>query len=224
MEIISSVGSQVEARNKVLKNTYMLLAVSMLPTILGAWIGVQTGIMKSMGPMMSLIVFLVGAFGLIFLIKKNQNSSAGVAFLLAFTFFMGLMLSNMIAAVLGLKNGANLIMMAFGGTATIFMGMYFLATVVKRDLSGMGKFLFIGVLLLLFASIANIFLHSPALMIALSVLAIGIFSAYLMYDINQIITGGETNYISATLSIYLDLFNIFQNLLALAGLGFGEKE
>lgn len=223
MEIISSISTQVASRNKVLKNTYMLLAVSLIPTVLGAWVGIETGIMQSMGTMMSLIVFLVGAMGLIFLVEKNKNSSAGIGFLLAFTFFMGLMASSLIGRVLGMKNGTDLIMLAFGGTATIFMGMYFLATTIKRDLSGMGKFLFVGVIMLLFAGIANIFLQSPILMIVLSVISIGIFSAYLMYDINQIITGGETNYISATLSIYLSLFNIFQNLLSLLGI-FGSDD
>lgn len=222
MDITSSVSTQITARNQVLKNTYILLAISLLPTILGAWIGVETGIMKSMGTVMGLIVFLVGAFGLIFLIEKNKNSFVGVGFLLAFTFFMGLMASNLIGSVLGLKNGTDLIMMAAGGTATIFVGMYFLATAIKRDLSSMGKFLFVGVLMLLFAGIANVFLQSSILMIVLSVIAIGIFSAYLMYDLNRVITGGETNYISATLAIYLDLFNIFQNLLALLGIFGGD--
>lgn len=218
MDITSGLNSQVAQRNQVLKNTYMLLAVSMIPTILGAWIGVQTGIMAAMGTMMSLIVFFVGAFGLMYLVEKNKNSAAGVGFLLAFTFFMGLMSSNLIGSLLGMKNGSEIIMMAFGGTAMIFGAMYFLATTVKRDLTSMAKFLVIGVVMLIIASIANIFLQSPILMIVLSLIAIGIFSAFLMYDINRILTGGETNYISATLAIYLSLFNIFQNIAALLGL------
>jgi modulator of FtsH protease len=224
MDITSGLSSQVAQRNQVLKNTYMLLAVSMLPTILGAWIGVETGIMAAMGSIMSLIVFFVGAFGLMYLVEKNKNSGAGVGFLLAFTFFMGLMSSSLIGNIMGMKNGGELIMMAFGGTAMIFGAMYFLATTVKRDLTSMAKFLVIGVVMLIIASIANIFLQSPILMIVLSLIAIGIFSAFLMYDINRILTGGETNYISATLSIYLSLFNIFQNLLALLGIGFGERD
>lgn len=224
MNITSTVSSQIASRNQVLKNTYILLAISLIPTIFGAWVGVETGIMKAMGPMMSMIVFLIGAFGMIFLIEKNKNSSAGVGLLLAFTFFMGLMASNLIGSVLGLKNGANLIMMAFGGTATIFAGMYFVAATIKRDLTSMGKFLFIGVIMLLFAGIANVFLQSPIFMIVLSTISIGIFSAYLMYDLNRIITGGETNYISATLGIYLSLFNIFQNLLALLGIFGGSDD
>jgi modulator of FtsH protease len=222
MEILSGVNSQVAQRNQVLKNTYMLLALSLLPTILGAWIGIETGIMKAMGGITSLIVFFVVAFGLMFLIEKNKNSGVGVALMLAFTFFMGLMSSSFIGSFLHMKNGGTLIMLAAGGTATIFGAMYFLATVIKRDLSGMGKFLFIGLIMLIFAGIANIFLQSSVLMIVLSVISIGIFSAYLMYDINRIITGGETNYITATMSIYLDLFNIFTNLLSLLGIWGGD--
>lgn len=222
MDITSGVNSHSAQANKVLKNTYMLLAVSLLPTILGAWIGVETGIMKSMGTVMTLIIFFAGAFGLMYLVEKNKNSAAGVGFLLAFTGFMGLMSSNLIGSVLGMKNGSDLIMMAFGGTAAIFGAMYFLATTIKRDLSSMGKFLFIGVIMLIVASIANIFLQSSIFMIVLSVIAMGIFSAFLMYDINRILTGGETNYISATLAIYLDVYNIFSNLLSLLGIFGGD--
>ena len=217
-------GDVVAQRNRVLRNTYWLLALSMVPTVLGAWIGVSTGIVSAMGPGMSLIVFLGGAFGLIFAIEKTKNSAAGVPVLLGFTFFMGLMLSRLIGSVLGLANGAGLIMTAFTGTGLIFLGMATLSTVIKRDLSSMGKFLFAGVIVLLLVGIANIFIQSSALMITLSVLAILIFSAFLLYDVKRVIDGGETNYISATLAIYLDLFNIFQSMLALLGIFGGEKD
>jgi modulator of FtsH protease len=213
-----------QQRQRVLRNTYALLALSMLPTVLGAWIGVSTGIMAAMGTGLSLIIFLAGAFGFMFAIERTKNSAAGVAVLLAFTFFMGLMLSRMLAAVLGFKNGGTLIMTAFGGTAGVFFAMATLATVIKRDLSGMGKFLFVGAIVLLAAGLINIFVQSTALMATLSVLAIGIFSAYMLYDIKQVIDGGETNYISATLAIYLDIYNVFQSLLALLGIFGGERE
>ncbi len=211
--------TSAEQRNRVLRNTYWLLALSMVPTVLGAWIGVTTGITRAMGPGMSAIVFLAGAFGFIFAIEKLKNSAAGVPVLLGFTFFMGLMLSRLIGIVLGLQNGAGLIMMAFSGTGLIFLGMATLSTVIKRDLSSLGKFLFVGVIMLLFAGIANIWLQSSALMITLSVLAIGIFSAFIIYDLKRVRDGEETNYISATLAIYLDLYNIFQSLLAILGIG-----
>jgi len=211
--------TSAEQRNRVLRNTYWLLALSMVPTVLGAWIGVTTGIMRTMGPGMSAIVFLAGAFGFIFAIEKLKNSAAGVPVLLGFTFFMGLMLSRLIGVVLGMANGAGLIMMAFSGTGLIFLGMATMSTVIKRDLSSMGKFLFVGVIMLIVAGIANIWLQSSALMITLSVVAIGIFSAFIIYDLKRVRDGEETNYISATLAIYLDLYNIFQSLLAILGIG-----
>ena len=219
-------GSAVSAeqRNRVLRNTYWLLALSMVPTVLGAWVGVSTGIARAMSPGISLIVFLVGAFGFMFAIEKNKNSSAGVPILLAFTFFMGLMLSRMVGVVLGLANGAGLIMMAFAGTGLIFLGMATLSSVIKRDLSSMGKFLFVGAVLLVIAMLANFFIQSSALMITLSVLAIGIFSAFILYDLKRVKDGYETNYITATLGVYLSLYNVFQSLLALFGIGGGSSE
>ena len=217
-------GGSVEVRNRVLRNTYWLLALSMVPTVLGAWVGVSTGIMNSLGAGMGAVVFLAGAFGFMFAIEKTKNSPAGVAVLLAFTFFMGLMLARLLASILGFRNGSTLIMTAFGGTAAVFMAMASLASVVKRDLSGMNKFLFVGAILLLIAGLINIFVQSTALMATLSVVAIGLFSAFMLYDIKRVIDGGETNYISATLAIYLDIFNVFQSLLALLGIFGGEKD
>lgn len=211
-------------RNRVLRNTYALLALSLLPTVLGAWLGVSTGIMQSMSGGLGLIVFLGVAFGFMFAIEKTKNSGAGVVVLLAFTFFMGLMLSRLIAQVLGFRNGASLVMTAFGGTAGVFFVMASLASVIKKDLSGMAKWLFWGAVVLMIGSIINVFVGSTMGMAAMSVLAIGIFSAYMLYDIKQVIDGGETNYISATLAIYLDLFNIFQSLLSLLGIFGGERD
>jgi modulator of FtsH protease len=214
----------VQQRNRVLRNTYALLALSMLPTVLGAWVGVATGLTTAMSPIVGMIVFLVGAFGFMFAIEKTKNSAAGVPVLLAFTFFMGLMLSRLVGAVLGLSNGTGLVMTAFAGTGAIFLGMATLSSVIKRDLSAMGKFLFIGMVMLLVAGIANVFLQSSALMITLSVVAIGIFSAFILYDLKQVQDGVETNYISATLSVYLSLFNVFQSLLSLLGIFGGRDE
>jgi len=215
--------SQVE-RNKVLRNTYWLLALSLLPTVLGAWLGVATGITQSLNGILGLVVFLAGAFGFIYAIEKTKHSAAGVPVLLGFTFFMGLMLSRLIAMVLGFSNGASLVMTAFGGTAGVFFVMASLASVIKRDLSGLGKWLFVGVIVLLVGSIVNAFVGSSAGMMVISVLAIATFSAYMLYDLKQIIDGGETNYISATLALYLDVFNVFQSLLALLGIFGGERD
>ncbi|MFM9914809.1 MAG: Bax inhibitor-1/YccA family protein [Rhizobacter sp.] len=212
-----------QQRNRVLRNTYWLLALSMVPTVLGAWIGVTTGLARAMSPGVGLIVFMAGAFGFMYAIEKSKNSAAGVPMLLAFTFFMGVMLSRLVGSVLGLANGASLIMTAFAGTGAIFLGMATLSSVIKRDLSSMGKFLFIGAILLLVAGIANIFLQSSALMITLAVLAIGIFSAFILYDLKRVQDGHETNYITATLGVYLSIYNVFQSLLALLGI-FGSRD
>ena len=209
---------------RVLRNTYWLLAVSMLPTVLGAWVGVSTGIMATMGAGMSMLVFLGGAFGLMYLVEKNKDSSTGVYALLAFTFFMGLMLSRMLTHILMFRNGGSLIMTAFGGTGAIFFAMASMATVIKRDLSGMGKFLFVGAVILMVVGIANIFLQSSALMLTMLALSMAVFSAFMLYDIKRVIDGGETNYISATLAIYLDIYNVFQSLLALLGIFGGDRD
>jgi modulator of FtsH protease len=220
----SGAVSSVEQRNRVLRNTYWLLALSMVPTVLGAWIGVTTGLTRALSPMMGLVVFMAGAFGFMYAIEKTKNSAAGVPVLLGFTFFMGLMLSRLVGAVLGLSNGASLIMMSFAGTGAIFLGMATMSSIIKRDLGSMGKFLFIGVIMLLVAGIANVFIQSSALMITLSVLAIGIFSAFILYDLKRVKDGEETNYITATLSVYLSLYNVFQSLLAIFGMTGGRDD
>ena len=217
-------GSLAADRNRVLRNTYWLLALSMVPTVLGAWIGVSTGITMALGAGMSAVVFLAGAFGFMFAIEKTKDSPTGVYVLLAFTFFMGLMLARMLSMILGFKNGSSLIMTAFGGTAVVFLGMATLASVIKRDLTSMGKFLFVGALILMVAGIVNIFMQSSAMMMTLSVLAIVIFSGFMLFDIKRVIDGGETNYISATLAIYLDIYNVFQSLLAILGIAGGERD
>ena len=217
-------GALTAQRNKVLRNTYWLLALSMLPTVLGAWLGVTTGITRSLSGGMGLIVFLGGAFGFIYAIEKTKNSALGVPVLLGFTFFMGLMLSRMIAMVLGFKNGPDLVMTAFGGTAGVFFVMASLSSVIKRDLSGMGKWLFVGAMAVMVGGIVNVFIGSTAAMMAISVAVIGIFSAYMLYDLKRIIDGGETNYISATLALYLSIINVFQGLLALLGIFGGERD
>jgi modulator of FtsH protease len=214
--------SDAVVRNKVMRNTYLLLALSMLPTVLGAWVGVTTGITAGLSGGMGLIVFLGGAFGFMYAINKTKDSAAGVPVLLAFTFFMGLMLSRMLAMVLGFSNGASLIMTAFGGTAGVFFVMANLSTIIKRDLTGMGKWLMVGMMAVFFGAIINVFVGSTMGMAVIATMAILVFSLYLLYDLKRIVDGGETNYITATLGLYLSLFNIFQSLLALLGIFGGD--
>lgn len=215
-----------QTRNRVLRNTYALLALSMVPTVIGAWLGVAMGFAFLEGsPFMGAIIFLAIAFGFFWAIEKNKDTGVGVLLLLAFTFFMGVMLSRLIGMTLGnYSNGATLIMGAFGGTAAIFTVMASIATVSKKDFSGMSKFLFIGVILLILASLANIWLQIPALMLTLMVVAIAIFSAFILVDVQRVVNGGETNYVIATLGIYLSVYNIFSNLLALLGIFGGDRD
>ncbi|AVR97879.1 Bax inhibitor-1/YccA family protein [Pseudoduganella armeniaca] len=217
-----SAGRQV-ARNSVLRNTYWLLALSMIPTVLGAAIGVAFGVPMPRG-FIGALLFLGIAFGFIWAIEKNKHSGAGVALLLGFTFFMGLMLTPLLNRTLGYGNGGTLIMLAFGGTASIFAVLASIATVSKRDFSGVAKFAFVGLVLIILASLANIFFQIPALTLTISVLAIGIFSAFILYDVQRIVNGGETNYISATLALYLDVYNIFTSLLQILGFTSGNRE
>lgn len=217
--------SSAQIQNRVLRNTYMMLGLSMLPTALGALTGIQFGFAPfASSPLLAFVAFLGIAWGFMWGIERNKNSGLGVALLLAFTFFMGLMLSQILQVALGFRNGGSMIFMAAGGTAAIFATMAGIATVSKRDFSGMGKFLFAGLVLIILASLANIFLGIPALSLAITVIAIALFSAYILFDISRIVQGGETNYITATLAVYLDLYNVFANLLQLIMALTGERD
>ena len=212
-------------QNRVLRNTYMLLGLSMIPTVLGAMAGIQMGFSFFAGsPMMSFVLFLGIAWGFMWGIEKNKNSGLGVALLLGFTFFMGLMLSRILQVALGFSNGGSMIALAAGGTGAIFLTLSSVAAVSKRNFTGMGKFLFAGMILILLAAVANIFFQIPALSLTIAVAAVGIFSAYILFDISRIVQGGETNYVSATLAVYLDIYNVFVSLLQLIMAFTGERD
>ncbi len=218
-------GELTTVRHRVLRNTYWLLAISMIPTVLGAWIGVQMNFSFMSGsPFIGFLIFMAIAFGFFYVIERTKHSAIGVAVLLGFTFFMGLMLSRLIGHILHFSNGASLIMTAFGGTAIVFATMASIATTSKRDFSGLSSWLFAGMIVILLAAVANIFLQMSVLNIVISAIAVVIFSAYILFDVQRIINGGETNYISATLAIYLDVYNVFVNLLALLGIFGGERD
>ena len=225
-DIYTAPLAQSGERNRVLRNTYLLLALSMLPTALGAIVGVQMnlGMLFASSPLMSVLLFLAGSFGFMWAIGRNRDSALGVALLLGFTLFMGLMSSISLSAALQFRNGGSLIAMAAGGTGVIFFSLATLATVSKRDFSFMGKFLFIGLIMLLVASLANIFFAIPALSLTISAIAVMLFSAYILYDVSNIVNGGETNYVIATLQIYLDIYNLFVNLLNLLMAFSGERD
>ena len=224
---LTSQSAQVDAlqQNRVLRNTYLLLALSMIPTVLGAWIGVQMGISLFAGrSMWSFLGFMAVAFGFMWGIERFKNSGVGVALLLSFTFFMGLMLSNILQVALGFSNGAALIATAAGGTGAIFFTLAGIATVTKKDFGFLGKFLFVGLVILLLASLANVFFQLPVISLAVSGVALLVFSGYILYDISRVVTGGETNYISATLAVYLDIYNLFVHLLNLLMILAGRRD
>ena len=204
-------------RNQVLRNTYWLLALSLIPTVIGAVVGLSSGVPMLMAgsPIMGMLVFFGIAFGLMWAIQRNKDSGAGVLLLLAFTFFMGVMLSQILSVALGMSHGGELIAMAGSATAAIFFSLAMYTSVSKRDFSFMGNFLFAGLILLILASIANIFLAIPAMAIAISAIGALLFTGYLLFDLSRIVNGGETNYITATLAVYLDIYNLFVSLLNL---------
>lgn len=212
-------------QNRVLRNTYMLLALSMVPTVIGAIFGIQLGFSFFAGsPLVSFLLFMGIAMGFMWGIEKTKDSSTGVLLLLGFTFFMGLMLSRILQVALGFSNGGTLIALAAGGTGAIFFTLAGIATVTKKDFSFLGKFLFVGMVVVLLAALANIFFQVPAIALAISAAAVLIFSLYILFDISRIVTGGETNYIIATLAVYLDVYNVFVSLLNLLMAFAGERD
>ncbi|MFA5240925.1 MAG: Bax inhibitor-1/YccA family protein [Sulfuricella sp.] len=211
--------------HRVLRNTYMMLGLTMVPTVIGAVIGMSMNFsFMAQSPILGMIVMLAVMFGLFWGISKNRDSGVGVALLLALTFFMGLMLGPILQVALHLKNGAQLVGLAAGGTGVIFLALASYATVSKKDFSFLGNFLFVGLILLIIASLANMFFQVPAASLAISSIAVLIFSGFILFDVSRIVQGGETNYIMATLALYLDIYNLFVNLLQLLMALSGEKD
>ena len=200
--------------NKVLRNTYALLGFSLIPTVIGALIGMSMNFgFAAQSPILFFIITLGAMFGMFYLIRVNRNSSLGVVFLLGLTFLMGILLGPILQVAFSLSNGGQIVGLAAGGTATIFLVLSGIATTSKRDFSFMGKFLMIGLLLLILAMVVNIFFQIPAMSLAISAIAVLIFSGFILYDVNRIVRGGETNYIMATLALYLNIYNLFVHLL-----------
>ena len=211
---IAAQSQSVLATNKVLRNTYALLGFSLIPTVIGALIGMSMNFgFAAQSPMLFFILTLGAMFGMFYLIRANRNNSLGVVFLLGLTFLMGLMLGPILQVAFSLSNGGQIVGLAAGGTATIFLVLSSIAASTKRDFSFMGKFLMIGLILLILAMLVNIFFQIPAMSLAISGIAVLIFSGFILYDVNRIVRGGETNYIMATLALYLNIYNLFVHLL-----------
>ena len=214
-----------QEQNKVLRNTYMMLSLTMIPTVIGALIGTSLDLsFMASSPIISSLVMFGVMMAMLFAVSALRNSVWGIAALLGFTFVAGVFLGPILQVALHLKNGAQLVGMAAGGTGIIFFTLATIATVTKKDFSFMGKFLFIGLILLIVASLANLFFQIPALSLTISAIAVMIFSAYILFDVSQIVHGGETNYVMATLGLYLNIYNLFINLLNLLMAFSGERE
>jgi modulator of FtsH protease len=218
-----SVAVQPDSQ-KVLRNTYMLLALTMVPTVAGAWIGMQTASIITGSPIIASILMLVGVVGLQFAISANRNSAIGVGLLLLMTGLLGWWLGPILNFALAMKNGMQLVGYAAVGTGVIFLTMGTIATVTKRDFSFMGKFLVVGMIAVVIAGLANAFLQIPVLGLVISTIALIVFSLFLLHDLSRIITGGETNYVMATTGVYLSLLNIFVSLLQLLMALAGERD
>jgi len=212
-------------QNRVLRNTYLLLALSLIPTAIGAVIGtnLELGFLRS-SPMLSFFAILAIFYGWIFAIEKNRDSALGVVLMLGFTLFLGLLLGPLFQKVLGLRNGAQLVMMAAGGTAVVFFAMAGIASSTKRDFGGLGNFLAVGGIVIMLAVVANVFFASPAFYLAIVAAFVLFSSLVIMYQINQIVRGGETNYVSATLTLYVAIYNLFSSLLQLLGIFGGSRD
>ena len=206
--------SALSTQNKVLRNTYMMLGLTMIPTVIGAVIGMGVNFsVIAQHPFMAFGAFMLVTMGMQMAITANRNSSIGVALLFLYTFLLGLMLGPILQHAARLQNGAQLVGLAAGSTGLIFLTMAAIGATTKKDFSYMGKFLSIGVMVVFIAIIANMFLHLPAFSIAISSIFVMISSAFIMYEVNQIVRGGETNYVMATLSLFISIYNIFTSLL-----------
>jgi len=222
----TTITVDASAQQSVLRNTYWLLALTMIPTVAGALIGTSFSfapLFRAYPIMAPLGMFLI-MLGLLFGVSAARNSVWGVALTFAFTFVAGFFLGPILQHALALRNGGQLVAMAGGMTGAILFAMAGIATVTKRDFSFLGKFLFVGLILLVVASLIGLFFPVPAVQLTLSAVAVLIFSLYILYDVSNIIHGGETNYVMATVNLYLDIYNIFVSLLNLLMAFSGQRD
>lgn len=218
-------GRDVAVRQKVLRNTYLLLAITLIPTAIGAFIGMNLnfGILRS-NPIVGSLAILAIVYGMFFAIEKNRDSGLGIVLLLALTLFLGIILGPLLQVAAGMQNGGQLVAMAAGGTAVVFFTMSGIGATTKRNLSFMGSFLVIGVIVVMLAVIANIFFASPVLHLTICAVFVVLCSMIILYQVNQIVQGGETNYVSATLTLYMSIYNLFSSLLQILMALTGQRD
>jgi modulator of FtsH protease len=219
-------GQEVALRQqKTLRNTYLLLALTLIPTAFGAFIGMNLnfGILRA-NPIVGSLVILAGVYGMFFAIEKNRDNGLGVVLLLALTLFLGVILGPLLQLAAGMRNGGQLVAMAAGGTAVVFATMAAIGTTTKRNLSAMGNFLVVGVIVVMLAVVANIFFQSPVVHLTISAVFVLLCSMLILWQINQIVQGGETNYVSATLTLYMSIYNLFSSLLHILMALTGQRE
>ena len=204
--------------NKVLRSTYMLLSMTLAFSAVTAGISMAMGLSGMVG-----LVMMLAAFGVMFIVNKNADKTSGIFWIFAFTGLMGASLGPTLSYYAAMPNGGSLIMQALGGTALIFFALSGYALTSKKDFSFMGGFLMVGLIVVIVAGIANLFFQIPALSLAMSAAIIMIMSGLILFDTSRIINGGERNYIRATMSLYLNVYNIFVSLLHLLGI-FGSDD
>ena len=198
--------------NKVVRNTYMLLSMTLAFSALTAGISMALKL-----PYPGLIVTLVGYFGLLFLTTKFRNSGLGIAFVFALTGFMGYTLGPMVSHYLAMPNGSQVVMTAMGGTAAIFLGLSAYVMTTRKNFSFMGGFLTVGILVAFLAGLGAMFFEMPGLSLAVSAMFVLLMSGLILYETSNIIHGGETNYVMATVTLFVSIFNLFTSLLQLLG-------
>ena len=225
VNVPASTQERALAQHRVLRNTYLLLAITLIPTAIGATIGANLNLsfLRS-NPIISFFVILAVFYGWIWAIERNRDSAVGVGLLLGFTLFLGLLLGPLLQTVLGFRNGSQLVTLAAGGTAAVFFGLSALASSTTRDFSRLGNFLFVGAIVIMLAVVANVFFSSPVLHLVILSAFVLFSSLIILWQINSIVRGGETNYVSATLTLYVAIYNLFSSLLQLLGIFGGERD
>lgn len=217
IQFSSSSRESALATNKVLRNTYALLSMTLIFSAIMATMAIASNAAP-----VNFIVQLVVLFGTLFVLHKYKNSAWSIPLVFFFTGFLGYTAGPIVNFYLGMANGGDIVMTALSMTGITFLGLSAYAVSSRRDFSFMGGFLMIGLILVIVASVANIFFAIPALSLAISGVGVLVFSGFILYDTGRMVNGGETNYVMMTVSLYLNIYNLFMMLLHLTGAFSGD--